>query len=74
MLCSQAYWCVGVEECLAAPSPAAALAQYLSTCSQQLGALTRMVRTSLPDLHRRTLAALITIDVHARDIVDNLIR
>lgn len=70
----QAYWCVGVEECLAAPSPAAALGQYLSSCSQQLGALTRMVRTSLPDLHRRTLAALITIDVHARDIVDNLIK
>ena len=65
---------MGVEECLAAPSPPAALAQYLLTCSQQLGALTRMVRTALPDLHRRTLAALITIDVHARDIVDNLIR
>ena len=65
---------MGVEECLAAPSPPAALAQYLLTCSQQLGSLTRMVRTALPDLHRRTLAALITIDVHARDIVDNLIR
>ncbi len=71
---SQVYWCSGVEQCLAAPSPSAALAQYLLTCTAQLGALTRLVRGSLPDLHRRTLAALITIDVHARDIVDNLIR
>ncbi len=70
----QVYWCSGVEQCLAAPSPSAALAQYLLTCTAQLGALTRLVRGSLPDLHRRTLAALITIDVHARDIVDNLIR
>ena len=44
------------------------------TCNAQLGALTRLVRGALPDLHRRTLSALITIDVHARDIVDNLIR
>jgi len=71
---SQVYWCSGVEQCLAAPSPSAALAQYLLTCTAQLGALTCLVRGSLPDLHRRTLAALITIDVHARDIVDNLIR
>ncbi|KAL0028415.1 hypothetical protein WJX77_005025 [Trebouxia sp. C0004] len=74
LLISQIYWCSGVEQCLAAPSPSAALAQYLLTCTAQLGALTRLVRGSLPDLHRRTLAALITIDVHARDIVDNLIR
>ena len=63
-----------MEQCLAAPSPSAALNQYLLTCTAQLGALTHLVRGPLPDLHRRTLAALITIDVHARDIVDNLIR
>ena len=70
----QVYWCAGVEQCLSAPSPPAALAQYMLTCNAQLGALTRLVRGTLPDLHRRTLSALITIDVHARDIVDNLIR
>ena len=70
----QVYWCSGVEQCLTAPSPPAALAQYLLTCTAQLGALTRLVRGTLPDLHRRTLSALITIDVHARDVVDNLIR
>ena len=70
----QVYWCAGVEQCLSAPSPPAALAQYMLTCTAQLGALTCLVRGALPDLHRRTLSALITIDVHARDIVDNLIR
>lgn len=70
----QVYWCAGVEQCLSAPSPPAALAQYLLTCTAQLGGLTRLVRGTLPDLHRRTLSALITIDVHAKDIVDNLIR
>ncbi|KAL3154308.1 hypothetical protein ABBQ32_013793 [Trebouxia sp. C0010 RCD-2024] len=63
-----------ISQCLSAPSPPAALAQYLLTCTAQLGGLTRVVRGTLPDLHRRTLSALITIDVHARDIVDNLIR
>jgi hypothetical protein len=36
--------------------------------------MTRMVRGQLSGLHRRILGALITIDVHARDIVDDLVR
>jgi hypothetical protein len=39
---------------------------------RQLSDLTRLVRGELLPLHRRVLAALITIDVHARDIVDTL--
>lgn len=39
---------------------------------KQLGELTRLVRGELEPLHRRILAALITIDVHARDIVMDL--
>ena len=39
-----------------------------------LQALTALVRGDLTDLSRRVLAALITIDVHARDIVDSLIK
>lgn len=33
-----------------------------------------MVRGELSGLHRRIMAALITIDVHARDIVDHMWR
>ncbi len=39
---------------------------------RQLADLTRLVRGELSPLHRRIIAALITIDVHARDIVDSL--
>lgn len=40
---------------------------------KQLGDLTRLVRGKLSNLHRKILAALITIDVHARDIVSDLV-
>lgn len=40
---------------------------------QQLGELTQLVRGELSNLSRRVLAALITIDVHARDIVAALL-
>ncbi len=39
---------------------------------KQLAGLTRLVRGDLTGLARRTVAALITIDVHARDIVSDL--
>ncbi len=39
---------------------------------RQLADLTKLVRGELSSLHRRIIAALITIDVHARDIVDSL--
>ena len=39
-----------------------------------LADLTRLVRGELSGLHRRIVAALITIDVHARDIVMDLIK
>jgi dynein heavy chain len=39
-----------------------------------LADLTRLVRGDLSGLHRRIIAALITIDVHARDIVMDLVK
>lgn len=41
---------------------------------QRLNVLAAMVRGQLPTLHRNIITALITIDVHARDIVTNLVR
>lgn len=40
---------------------------------QQVSELTRLVRGDVSGLARRLLAALITIDVHSRDIVINLL-
>jgi dynein heavy chain len=34
--------------------------------------MTELVRGELPDLKRRVIVALITVDVHARDIVEEL--
>jgi hypothetical protein len=45
----------------------------LQTSVQQVGELTRLVRGDVSSLARRLLAALITIDVHSRDIVSSLL-
>lgn len=39
---------------------------------RELADLTGLVRGELSSLHRKILAALITVDVHARDIVTDL--
>uniref|UniRef100_A0A8D0VJ50 AAA+ ATPase domain-containing protein n=1 Tax=Sus scrofa TaxID=9823 RepID=A0A8D0VJ50_PIG len=41
---------------------------------RRLNALAAIVRGSLPKLHRNIITALITIDVHARDIVTELVQ
>ncbi|GFR44385.1 hypothetical protein Agub_g5605 [Astrephomene gubernaculifera] len=69
---SQVYWCHGVEEALKSTDPVQALGDYRMINVRQLADLTKLVRGELSSLHRRIIAALITIDVHARDIVDSL--
>lgn len=44
----------------------------VQVCLKQLSNLTRLVRGQLSKLHRKIVSALITIDVHARDIVNDL--
>ena len=48
------------------------LAQFLQINIKRLEELSVLVRGDLLPLERKILTALITIDVHARDIVDNL--
>lgn len=55
-----------VEECLSGPDPAAALPALHAACAGRLSELSALVRGDLSGLARRGLAALITIDVHAR--------
>ncbi|KAJ9531588.1 hypothetical protein QJQ45_014947, partial [Haematococcus lacustris] len=71
---SQIFWCAAVEAALKAADALAALTDYLQTNIKQLAELTRLVRGELTQLNRRSLAALITIDVHARDILADLIK
>lgn len=75
LIISQIYWCNGVEKCFASADPTAALTAYLKVNVSQLAGLTRLVRGSFSsDIIRQSLSALITLDVHARDIVDTLLR
>lgn len=74
ILVSQIYWCQGVVECLdRCENATAALESFLHTNKEQLRDLTALVRSDLSDLKRKIIVALITIDVHARDIVEELI-
>uniref|UniRef100_A0A8C2Q2H6 Dynein, axonemal, heavy chain 6 n=1 Tax=Cyprinus carpio TaxID=7962 RepID=A0A8C2Q2H6_CYPCA len=61
---SQLMWCRDMDSCLEGDHD-----HY-----QRLNALAALVRGNLPSLHRNIITALITIDVHARDIVTELVK
>eukprot|EP01028_Stygiella_incarcerata_P009150 TRINITY_DN426_c0_g1_i1.p1 TRINITY_DN426_c0_g1~~TRINITY_DN426_c0_g1_i1.p1 ORF type:complete len:4140 (-),score=1088.60 TRINITY_DN426_c0_g1_i1:191-12610(-) len=69
---SQVYWCREVTEVLEREEEGA-LADYAKTLHRQLLGLTEIVRGDLTMLDRLTLGALITIDVHSRDVVQNMV-
>ena len=70
-----------MEKCFKFPSECSCLLHHTPPTHSRpqdnikaLADLTRLVRGELSGLHRRIVAALITIDVHARDIVMDLIK
>ena len=70
ILCgSQVFWTRGVEEGLNTGS----LAKFAEKSTKDLMDLTDLVRGELTNLERATMGALITVDVHARDVVQNLV-
>ncbi|XP_056136504.1 dynein axonemal heavy chain 6 [Lampris incognitus] len=71
---SQLMWCRDLDNCLEGDHDhSAALQEFESTSVERLNALAALVRGHLPTLHRNIITALITIDVHARDIVADLV-
>ena len=48
------------------------MAEWYTTNVNQLNELVELIRSDLTSLERKTLVALITQDVHYRDIVENL--
>ena len=72
IMVSQIYWCRGVVEALESSAPVDRMSDYLEKNKSDLRDMTAVVRGHLSGLHRKIIAALITIDVHARDIVEQL--
>uniref|UniRef100_A0A4X2L0J5 Dynein axonemal heavy chain 6 n=1 Tax=Vombatus ursinus TaxID=29139 RepID=A0A4X2L0J5_VOMUR len=72
---SQIMWCRDLTECLEGGDQdhLQALEVFERTNFERLNALAGLVRGNLPKLHRNIITALITIDVHARDIVSELV-
>ncbi|KAB1256908.1 Dynein heavy chain 6; axonemal [Camelus dromedarius] len=73
---SQIMWCRDLTECLEgeAGHHLEALEAFEKVNFERLNALAAIVRGRLPKLHRNIVTALITIDVHARDIVTELVQ
>jgi dynein heavy chain len=51
-----------------------ALQEWYEANETQLGQLTELVRGKLTSLQRKIIVALVTTDVHARDIVEGLVK
>lgn len=66
---SQVYWTTDVEEAINKN----ALKEFLEKSNEEIKDTVSLVRGKLDNGPRRTLEALIVIDVHARDVVVNLI-
>lgn len=71
---SQTMWCADVERALAAPDRPAALAGVKRGCVAQLAELAAMVRADLAPIARLSVASLITLSVHGRDVTTALLR
>jgi dynein heavy chain len=70
---SQICWAKNILKCFKSADPRAALVRLKEDSEHQLESLAEIVRGDLTLLKRGVLGALITLDVHARDIVELLI-
>lgn len=71
---SQIYWTSGVEKALGMGKRAAnAVIEFEQVLQSQIDDIVVLVRGELPTQTRVTLKALVVIDVHARDVVRDLI-
>jgi dynein heavy chain len=72
---SQTMWCRDLTEVLQAEfDRVEALKEFEEKSFMDLNKLASIVRQEIPDLLRMVLVSLITIDVHARDIVSEMVR
>ncbi|XP_011500273.1 PREDICTED: dynein heavy chain 7, axonemal-like [Ceratosolen solmsi marchali] len=71
ILCiSQLYWTSDVINAM--PKAPVSLKNYVQRCIDELGEIVKLVRGKLSKQNRTTLEALVTLDVHARDVLIEL--
>jgi dynein heavy chain len=71
---AQMQWARGCEKCLVEADSNSTLKTWFTLNVDQLTGLTELVRGKLTRLERKVIVALVTTDVHARDIVEILIK
>ncbi|GIL46228.1 hypothetical protein Vafri_3260 [Volvox africanus] len=69
---AQAYWTMGVVEALTS-SGIFGLVEYGEQCRRDLMEEVMLVRGQLKPLERATIGALVVLDVHARDVVAEMV-
>ncbi|KAJ3373477.1 Dynein heavy chain 3, axonemal [Kappamyces sp. JEL0680] len=69
---SQIYWTMEITQILAKGQGVEGLKSYRDTCTRQLENIVKLVRGELSTMARMTLSALVVIDLHARDVVNDL--
>ena len=70
---AQIQWCLESENAISAfNNNPFSLQEWLDVNIQQLEQLTILVRGDLKDLQRKVIVALVTTDVHARDIIEEM--
>ena len=70
LACDQIYWSTETEDAIRQHK----LQEYHQKCHQQLLDVTQLVRMDLTKLQRVSLGALVTLDVHGRDVIENLVK
>eukprot|EP01138_Halocafeteria_seosinensis_P006356 gb/GECG01006497.1/.p1 GENE.gb/GECG01006497.1/~~gb/GECG01006497.1/.p1 ORF type:complete len:3153 (+),score=416.35 gb/GECG01006497.1/:1-9459(+) len=70
---SQIMWCRETEKALLANHTQPEMDKWYQKNLTQLSELTKLVRGELTELQRKVLVALVTTDVHARDIIEQML-
>ncbi|KAA0150075.1 hypothetical protein FNF29_05515 [Cafeteria roenbergensis] len=70
---TQIKWANGTEAALRSSDALGSMKKWLEQNNVQLRGLTRMVREKLIKRLRKVVVALVTVDVHARDIIDRMV-
>jgi dynein heavy chain len=73
LVSSQHSWTERVEQALQSANANRSLTACFAESRRNLAQIVALVREALPDLTRQTLGSLIVLDVHARDVLEELI-